>query len=174
MSLFYIDEADELNELVQRMSNRQYEQPPGLYDELPERAKKFMKRDFFYGISYLKSAIDLKQEQIFVSYVRWTYEYLTYLMTYVTREQMKKQCIDFYVAMSVCLKDELPSEDYEFAEICIQQGIQEIERLYKEGFQRSKAENQGSKEKYNQIVAEYIAIILRKDSKEAMQYFLKL
>ncbi|MDD2980313.1 MAG: cobalamin-dependent protein [Hespellia sp.] len=175
MSLFYIDEADELNELVQRMSKKQYEQSPGLYDDLPERAKKFMKRDFFYGISYLKSAIDLKEEQIFVSYVRWTYEYLTYLMIYVTSEQMTKQCIDFYVAMSVCLKDELSSEDYEFAETCIQKGIQEIGRLYKEGFQRSEAaENQGSKEKYNQIVAQYIAIILRKDSKEAMQYFLKL
>ncbi|MDO4555406.1 MAG: hypothetical protein Q4B70_09710 [Lachnospiraceae bacterium] len=47
MSLFYIDEADELNELVERMSNRQYEQSPGLYDDLPERAKKFMKRDFY-------------------------------------------------------------------------------------------------------------------------------
>ena len=170
-----MDEADDLNELVQRMSKRQYEQSPGLYDALPERAKRLMKRDFFYGISYLKSAIDLKQEQIFVSYVRWTYEYLTYLMVYVSKEQMTRQCLDFYAAMAACLQDELPPQEYAFAQRCIQQGNREIERLFKVGFSRPEAiEEQGTKSTPDNLAAEYIALVLRRDSKAAMQYFLKL
>lgn len=134
MSLFYIDEADELNELVQRMSKRQYERSPELYDGLPERAKRFMKRDFFYGISYLKSALDLKEEHIYLSYVKWTYEYLSYLMTYVPREQMHKQCMEFYIAMEECLEPELPGDEYALAKVYIEDGLKEMERLYKEGF----------------------------------------
>ena len=172
MSLFYIDEADELNELVQRMTKKQYELTPGLYDGLPERAKKFMKRDYFYAISYLKSALDLGEERIFVSYVRWTYEYLSYLMTYVTREQMTRQCQEFYLAMVDCIETELPKEKYELARIYIQSGVNEIDRLYHEGFQTAK--EQEPKDTYEQIISEYISLILRKDSKTAMQYFLNL
>lgn len=172
MSLFYIDEADELNELVQRMSKRQYEQSPELYEKLPERARRFMKRDFYYGISYLKSAIDLREEQIYTSYVRWTYEYLSYLMTYVTKEEMYKQCREFYIAMDVCIKEEIPKDQYEVAKKYIESGLHEIERIYREGFQLER--EHGREEKYEQKIAEYLSIVLRKDSKKAMQYFLNL
>ncbi|NCB92837.1 MAG: hypothetical protein EOM40_09810 [Clostridia bacterium] len=172
MSLFYIDEADELNELVQRMSKRQYEQSPGLYDGMPERAKKFMKRDFFYGISYLKSALDLKEERIFVSYVEWTYQYLSYLMTYVSKENMTQQCRDFYKAMDDCIKPEVSREEYQLVSAYIKKGIEAIDRLSKANF--SAAGDQDQKEKYDQSIEEYISIILKKDSRTAMQYFLNL
>ncbi|MDD3219634.1 MAG: cobalamin-dependent protein [Lachnospiraceae bacterium] len=176
MSLFYIDEADELNELVQRMSKRQYEQSPGLYDELPERARKFMKRDFYYGISYLKSAMDLKEERVFISYVEWTYQYLSYLMTYVTKDKMTAQCKDFYAAMRECLKTELPQEKYSLASDYIQKGMETIDKISKKEVQVARElENRNEKSAvYEQIIADYISTILRKDSKTAMQYFLNL
>ena len=171
MSLFYIDEADQTNELVSRMSKLQYEQSPGLYDELPERARKFMKRDFYYAISYLKSALDLQEETIFVSYVRWTYEYLSYLMNYVSKEKMKDQCVDFYVAMENCLQEEMLPQQYQLAKTYIHHGIDEINRIYQEGFS---VEDNFKNEEYEKLISDYLSLVLRKDSRSAMHYFVDL
>lgn len=145
---------------------------PELYEKLPERAKRFMKRDFFYGISYLKAALDLKEEKIYVSYVRWTYEYLSYLMNYVTEAEMHQQCVEFYIAMGECIENELSAGQSELAKHYIQLGIDEMDRIFRDGFETS--EEPAENDIYEQKIAEYISIILRKDSKTAMQYFLGL
>lgn len=170
MSLFYIDEADELNELVQRMSDRQYEQSPGLYDDLPERARRFMKRDFYYGVSYLFTALKLKKEAVFTSYIRWTYDYLSYLMLYVPRETMTAQIKDFYEAMRYCMADEVDEDERELVHAYFDHAADLIDRMGRE----EAHQGSGQHLEYEAEVREYLDLILQNRTRDALSFFKEL
>ncbi|PYZ91596.1 hypothetical protein CR194_18345 [Salipaludibacillus keqinensis] len=67
-------------EIAERLTNRFYEEDDVILKKFGDRGRKHTKEDLLHHFNYLKSAYNLKNEQVFVDYALWLHQIL------VTRE----------------------------------------------------------------------------------------
>ena len=76
MSLLLSSIDPKLITLAQKVFDRQYATDPKLSIEMDERRKQLMFQDILYNFSFLTTAVNLQDENIFSNYAVWLFELL--------------------------------------------------------------------------------------------------
>ncbi|HPE93784.1 MAG TPA: cobalamin-binding protein, partial [Sphaerochaeta sp.] len=80
MSLLLSGIDPKLITLAQKVFNRQFATDSKLSLEMDERRKQLMFQDILYNFSFLTTAVNLQDENIFSNYAVWLFELLCNLM----------------------------------------------------------------------------------------------
>ena len=96
MSLLVTGNDPRINEIARRIFDAQLEADPKLNTLYDERQKRLWYQDILYNISYLTTALQLKDNQLFPRYAVWLYELLCSLMKQLDRDAIRNQMVDHY------------------------------------------------------------------------------
>ncbi|SDB90668.1 Methanogenic corrinoid protein MtbC1 [Pelagirhabdus alkalitolerans] len=104
--------------IAQYVFKEQFKMDPQLYEEMNERRQKAMYDDVVYNISFLMTAIQFEDKDIFEHYAVWLYELLTHLMPDLDRDRIMQQMIDHYMILSktLMMTDLLTDSEKELAQ----------------------------------------------------------
>ena len=100
MSLLLSGIEAKLITLAQKIFDRQFELDSKLVIEMDERRKQLMFQDILYNFSFLTTAVNLQDENIFSNYALWLFELLCNLMKDIDRDRIKDQMVDHYRILS--------------------------------------------------------------------------
>lgn len=89
MSLLLSGIEAKLITLAQKIFDRQFELDSKLVIEMDERRKQLMFQDILYNFSFLTTAVNLQDENIFSNYALWLFELLCNLMKDIDRDRIK-------------------------------------------------------------------------------------
>ena len=123
MSLLLSGIEAKLITLAQKIFDRQFELDSKLVIEMDERRKQLMFQDILYNFSFLTTAVNLQDENIFSNYALWLFELLCNLMKDIDRDRIKDQMVDHYRILSSCADELYKDEQVDLAKSYLQRAI---------------------------------------------------
>lgn len=101
--------------MAQKVFDQQFATDSKLSLEMDERRKQLMFQDILYNFSFLTTAVNLQDENIFSNYAVWLFELLCNLM--------KDQMVDHYHVLSLFADELFNSEQVDLAKSYLQKAI---------------------------------------------------
>ena len=123
MSLLLSGIDPKLITLAQKVFDRQFATDSKLSLEMDERRKQLMFQDILYNFSFLTTAVNLQDENIFSNYAVWLFELLCNLMKDLDRDRIKDQMVDHYHVLSLFADELFNSEQVDLAKSYLQKAI---------------------------------------------------
>jgi methanogenic corrinoid protein MtbC1 len=96
MSLLTTNQDPRISEIAKKIYDGQFSRDPKLEDMYDDRQKRLWYQDILYNISYLNTAVQLKEKVLFTRYAVWLYELLCSLMKQFDRDIIKDQMVEHY------------------------------------------------------------------------------
>jgi methanogenic corrinoid protein MtbC1 len=162
MSLLNVDES--MSALARQVFDRQFEIDPGLQWEYDDRQKRLMYQDIVYNLSFLKTAMQFNDDQIFLNYAVWIYQLLCYLTRNVGRERIKDRMVLHYRLLDEALGQVLPVPEAQKASQHLENAMRATEH---ESVHFSPPQHWVSTS-YPEIKQEYLALVLKNDTRGAL------
>ncbi len=163
MSLLLSGIEAKLITLAQKIFDRQFELDSKLVIEMDERRKQLMFQDILYNFSFLTTAVNLQDENIFSNYALWLFELLCNLMKDIDRDRIKDQMVDHYRILSSCADELYKDEQVDLAKSYLQRAIVVTE----DAVDNIEVSEQFLQGRHVPIRKAYLSALLRSDTAQA-------
>ncbi|NLE15571.1 MAG: cobalamin-binding protein [Spirochaetales bacterium] len=165
MSLLLSSIDPKLITLAQKVFDRQFATDPKLSIEMDERRKQLMFQDILYNFSFLTTAVNLQDENIFSNYAVWLFELLCNLMKDLDRDRIKVQMVDHYQVLSLFADELFKGEQIDLAKSYLQKAILVTE----DAVDNIEVSQQFLQGRHVPIRKAYLNALLRSDTAKATQ-----
>ena len=166
MSLLKTLDDPKTKEIAREVFERQFRQDPRLEEEYDDRRKSLMYEDIIYNLSFLDTAVRFDDPDIFRDYSVWIFHLLRNLMKDLHPDRVKDHMLDHYRILGEVLSEKKPEIEQAGVAQCLEAGIaviREIDVPYP-------LSHRFQEEPYAREKQRYLDLILRSDTRGAIQY----
>lgn len=169
MSLLKNDLSEPMRRVAEHVYSAHFEEDEQLDKEYSPYRRDRMRQDIVYNLSFLQTAVEIDDQQLFANYAEWLFSLMVNLMPDLPTNRIREQMITHYQLIIQAIEKELDSSIIASYTTHLKRAIETTKVVQPKNKERNYAEG-----KYGFAREAYLNYLLNFDVQKAIEYMTSL